>query len=158
MNLFFQFLGGFGSFSRSFKEYMIDFIQVSKHFGAQEVLKAVTFRINAGERIGVVGPNGAGKSTIFELISNDIEVDKGDVVLPKNIRIGYLHQQLNPHAVDQNLLDYTEGSIPELKTIPETIHALESKIGTLPPAEKTRVLKRIGDLQHEFEHLGGYDM
>ena len=38
---------------------MIDFIQVSKQFGPQEALKAVTFRINAGERIGIVGPNGA---------------------------------------------------------------------------------------------------
>ncbi len=93
---------------------MIDFIQVSKQFGAQDVLKSVTFRINAGERIGIVGPNGAGKSTIFSLLGGDIEVDNGDIVLPKHTRIGYLHQQLNPHAVDQNLLDYTEDSIPEV--------------------------------------------
>ena len=137
---------------------MIDFIQVSKHFGPQEVLKAVTFRINAGDRIGVVGPNGAGKSTIFGLISNDIEADKGDVVLPKNIRIGYLHQQLNPHAVDRNLLEYTEDSIPELKTIPARIHELEAKMKEFEPVEKERALKQIGNLQHDFEHLGGYEM
>jgi len=137
---------------------MIDFIQVDKSFGAQEVLKSVTFRINSGERIGVVGPNGAGKSTIFGLVSHDIEVDKGDVVLPKNIRIGYLHQQLNPHAVEQNLLEYAEDSIPELKTIPEEIHRLESQMAAFQPLEKERALKRIGNLQHEFEHLGGYEM
>ncbi len=137
---------------------MIDFIQVSKHFGAQDVLKSVTFRINAGERIGIVGPNGAGKSTVFGLLGGDIEADKGDVVLPKNTRLGYLHQQLNPHAVDQNLLEYTEDSIPELKTIPVRIHELEAKMDTLQPAEKTRALKQIGNLQHEFEHLGGYEM
>lgn len=131
---------------------------MSKAFGAQEVLKAVTFRINAGERIGIVGPNGAGKSTVFGLISDDVEADKGDVVLPKNIRIGYLHQQLNPHAVGQNLLEYTEDSIPELKTIPARIHELEAQMGGLQPVEKERVLKRIGELQHEFEHLGGYEM
>ncbi len=137
---------------------MIDFIQVSKHFGPQDVLKAVTFRINAGERIGVVGPNGAGKSTIFGLIGGDIEADKGDVTLPKNARLGYLHQQLNPHAVEHNLLEYTEDSIPELKTIPARIHELESKIETFSATEKERVLKQIGTLQHKFEHLGGYEM
>ncbi|VGO20279.1 putative ABC transporter ATP-binding protein YheS [Pontiella sulfatireligans] len=137
---------------------MIDFIQVSKQFGAQDVLKSVTFRINAGERIGIVGPNGAGKSTIFGLIGHDIEADKGDVVLPKHCRIGYLHQQLNPHAVSQNLLEYTEDSISELKTIPEKIHALEEKMGRFEPAEKERALKQIGTLQHEYEHLGGYEM
>ena len=137
---------------------MIDFIQVSKQFGTQDVLKSVTFRINAGERIGIVGPNGAGKSTVFSLVSHDIEIDEGEIVLPKHCRIGYLHQQLNPHDEERILLDYTEDSIPELKTIPEQIHGLEAKMETLQGVEKERALKRIGDLQHEFEHLGGYEM
>jgi ATP-binding cassette subfamily F protein 3 len=137
---------------------MIDFIQVSKRFGVQEVLRDVTIRINAGERVGIVGPNGAGKSTIFSLLCGETEVDGGDVVLPKHVRIGHLRQQLNPHAVDQNLLEYTEDSIPELKTIPEQIHALETRLGNLGAEEKERALKRIGELQHEYEHLGGYEM
>ena len=137
---------------------MIDFIQVSKQFGAQDVLKSVTFRINAGERIGIVGPNGAGKSTIFSLISHDIEADKGEIVIPKHTRIGYLHQQLNPHAVDLNLLDYTQDSIPELKTIHAKIHELEAKVESMDASGKKRALKRIGDLQHDYEHLGGYEM
>ncbi len=137
---------------------MIDFIQVNKQFGAQDVLKSVTFRINSGERIGIVGPNGAGKSTIFGLIGHDIEADSGEIVIPKHTRIGYLHQQLNPHAVDQNLLEYTEDSIPELKTIPAKIHELEHAIEHFNADEKARALKQIGNLQHEFEHLGGYEM
>ena len=137
---------------------MIDFIQVNKRFGAQEVLRSVTFRINAGERIGVVGPNGAGKSTIFNLLCAETEADGGEVALPKHVRLGHLHQQLNPHAVDRSLRAYTEDSIPELKTIPEKIHQLESRLGSMPPDEKERALRQIGELQHEFEHLGGYDM
>ncbi|MBT8046652.1 MAG: ATP-binding cassette domain-containing protein, partial [Pontiella sp.] len=137
---------------------MIDFIQVNKQFGAQDVLKSVTFRINSGERIGIVGPNGAGKSTIFGLIGHDIEADAGEIVIPKNTRIGYLHQQLNPHAVDQNLLEYTEDSIPDLKTIPARIHELEHAMEAMESAEKERALRQIGNLQHEYEHLGGYEM
>lgn len=137
---------------------MIDFIQVSKRFGAQEVLRDVTFRINAGERIGVVGPNGAGKSTIFHLIFGEAEVDGGEIVLPRHVRIGHLRQQLNPHAVEQSLLAYTEDSIPELKTIPAEIHEMESRIGDMTNDEKERALRRIGELQHTFEHLGGYEM
>jgi ATP-binding cassette subfamily F protein 3 len=151
-------LEDFSSFSRSLEKQMIDFIQVSKQFGAQDVLKAVTFRINSGERVGVVGPNGAGKSTIFGLIGGDVHADKGDIVLPKNTRIGYLHQQLNPHAVELNLLEYTEDSIPELKAIPARIHELEAQLDGFHPSEKERVLKQIGNLQHEYEHLGGYGM
>ncbi|HEY5653334.1 MAG TPA: ATP-binding cassette domain-containing protein, partial [Pontiella sp.] len=137
---------------------MIDFIQVSKRFAAQEVLRDVTFRINAGERVGIVGPNGAGKSTIFNLLCGITDVDKGDVVLPKKIRLGHLHQQLNPHAEKRNLLEYTEDSIPELKTIPKKIHSLEVELETLEKEERARKLKQIGELQHAFEHLGGYEM
>jgi ATP-binding cassette subfamily F protein 3 len=137
---------------------MIDFIQVSKQFGTQDVLKSVTFRINAGERIGIVGPNGAGKSTVFGLIGRDVEPDGGEIVLPRQVRIGYLHQQLNPHAVESNLLQYTEDSIPELKTIAARVHELEADLANLPPMEKERALKQIGNLQHEYEHLGGYEM
>jgi ATP-binding cassette subfamily F protein 3 len=68
---------------------MIDFIQVGKRFGTQEVLDKVSFRINSGEHVGVVGPNGAGKSTIFSLISGELSSDNGDVSLPKNVRIGH---------------------------------------------------------------------
>ncbi|MDZ4199863.1 MAG: ATP-binding cassette domain-containing protein, partial [Kiritimatiellia bacterium] len=73
---------------------MIDFNQVTKRFGAQDVLLNASFRINAGERVGIVGPNGAGKSTVFNLIHGDISPDSGDVSLLKNIRLGHLRQQL----------------------------------------------------------------
>ncbi|MDZ8118802.1 ribosomal protection-like ABC-F family protein [Pontiella agarivorans] len=137
---------------------MIDFIQVSKQFGTQDVLKNVTFRINAGERIGIVGPNGAGKSTIFSLINHEIEADAGDIVLPKHCRIGHLKQQLNPHEVELSLIDYTEDSIPELKTIPEKIQTLEEQLQHFQGLEKERALKQVGELQHTYEHLGGYEM
>ncbi|MBQ7178356.1 MAG: ATP-binding cassette domain-containing protein, partial [Victivallales bacterium] len=54
---------------------MIQFSQVSKAFGTQQVLSGVTFTVNRGERAGLVGPNGAGKSTIFEILSGNESAD-----------------------------------------------------------------------------------
>ena len=48
---------------------MIDFIGVEKNFADKTILNRISFRINSGERVGLVGPNGAGKSTIFNLIT-----------------------------------------------------------------------------------------
>ncbi len=137
---------------------MIDFIQVSKRFGTQEVLDKVSFRINSGEHVGVVGPNGAGKSTIFSLISDEMSADAGDITMPKNVRLGHLHQQLHAHAQDGSLLDYSCNAIPELKPMTEEIHRIEHDLLTATGAEQERMLHRLGDLQHEFEHLGGYDL
>ena len=44
---------------------MLDFQGISVHYGHQDVLNDVTFRVNKGDRIGVVGPNGSGKSTLI---------------------------------------------------------------------------------------------
>jgi ATP-binding cassette subfamily F protein 3 len=147
----------FGKSSR-FPGFMIDFIQVSKRFGTQEVLDKVSFRINAGEHVGVVGPNGAGKSTIFGLLTGEQSADSGDITLPKNVRVGHLHQQLHAHAQEGSLLDYTVNAIPELKPMEAEIHQIEHDLLTATGAEQERMLNRLGDLQHEFEHLGGYDL
>ena len=137
---------------------MIDFIQVTKRFGTQEVLVDVSFRVNAGEHVGVVGPNGAGKSTIFSLISGEISTDSGEVQLPKNVRLGHLHQQLHAYAQEDSLIDYATDSISELKTIHAEIHELERELESASCAKRESKLARLGDLQHEYEHLGGYEM
>ncbi|MCU0857793.1 MAG: ABC-F family ATP-binding cassette domain-containing protein [Pontiellaceae bacterium] len=137
---------------------MIDFIQVSKRFGTQEVLDHVSFRVNAGEHVGVVGPNGAGKSTVFSLISGELSSDGGEISLPKNVRLGHLHQQLHAYAQEGSLLDYTCNAIPELKPMVAEIHQIEHNLLTASGEEQARLLQRLGDLQHGFEHLGGYDL
>jgi len=137
---------------------MIDFVQVEKRFGPQTVLDGVSFRINAGERVGVTGPNGAGKSTIFMLLTGEAETDSGEVVFPKGLRIGHLRQQLNPHRVGETLLEYAENSIPELKTIPERIREYEATLPSLSGPERKRVLRQVGELEHRFEGFGGYEM
>jgi ATP-binding cassette, subfamily F, member 3 len=137
---------------------MIDFIQVSKRFGTQKVLDNVSFRVNAGEHIGVVGPNGAGKSTVFSLITGELPADSGGITMPKNTRLGHLHQQLHAHAQDGSLLDYACNAIPPLKTMEAEIHRIEHDLPDASGTEQARLLHRLGDLQHEFEHLGGYDM
>lgn len=137
---------------------MIDFIQVSKRFGTQDVLDSVSFRINAGEHVGVVGPNGAGKSTIFALLTGEQSADSGEITTPKNVRLGHLHQQLHAHAQKGSLIDYAVNAIPELKTMEAEIHQIEHDLQNAGGTEQAQLLERLGDLQHEFEHLGGYDM
>ncbi len=137
---------------------MIEFQQVTKRYGPQEVLSDVSFRINQSERIGIVGPNGGGKSTLFALIDQTIEPDKGDVLLPKQHRLGHVHQQLNGTGMELSLLEYTERSIPGLDSIAREISDLEHKLVGEVEQKRPRLMQRIGDLQAKYEHLGGYEM
>ena len=139
---------------------MIDFQNVSKHFGTQDVLKNASFRINSGEQIGLVGPNGAGKSTIFNLITGEIQPDSGLISLQSQIRIGYLHQHIGVGGSDIPIVDYTADAIAELPIIRTQIHEIEQSLasGTLSEKEKIEKLEELGHLQTKFEHLDGYNL
>jgi ATP-binding cassette subfamily F protein 3 len=135
---------------------MIDFRNVSVGFGAQQVLNDVSFRINRGERVGIVGPNGAGKSTIFSLLTDESTQDRGEVSLPRDIRVSHLRQQLKPSSPDINLLEYSENALPSLMENQREIEALEERLGGADEVERDRIVRRLGVLQSEFEHQGGY--
>lgn len=137
---------------------MIDFNTVNKSFGGQDVLKNVSFRVNANERVGLVGPNGAGKSTIFGIIFGTTLPDKGDISIPGGMRIGYLHQHVDAGTTDNKLLQFTADAMPELEAIAQQLQAIEHELseGGIDSARQAKLLDRQGGLQHDFEHLGGY--
>lgn len=138
---------------------MIEFHQVRKRYGGQVVLDDVEFRLLAGERAGIVGPNGAGKSTIFDLITGESEVDSGSVLRAKDIRIGHLRQQVKPGAEQMPIQTYVERAAPDLETIRAEIHHIEAHLGGGEQEAEDRVLlRRLGELQTQFEAQGGYDL
>ena len=136
---------------------MIDFQTVSKSYSKQVLLNNASFRINTGERVGIVGPNGAGKSTIFRLIIGEDTTDKGNIVIPKDFRIAYLKQNLEENALNTPLAEYTANAIPEINVLKHSIEELESKlISTDDEKLKASLLSQIGDLQLQLEHLGSH--
>ena len=138
---------------------MIEFKQVSKHYGPQDVLVEVDLRILAGDRLGVVGPNGAGKSTLFELITGTIEPDRGEVLRAADLRAAYLRQVLNPDGHPHTLIDYVAGAVPELQRIEQRLHQLEHRLAEQPDElDRPRVLEELGRLQTAFEAGGGYTL
>ena len=131
---------------------MLDFRNISVHYGHQDVLTGVTFRVNKGDRVGIVGPNGSGKSTLFKIILGELSTDSGELVVEQNPRIGWTRQNPAPDTPGQTLLDYSLKGIPGLSEMEAELTELETDL--TDPAK----LKRYGELQTKFEHLGGYDI
>jgi ATP-binding cassette subfamily F protein 3 len=73
---------------------MISVENLWKAFGKQILFEEASFKINAGERVGLVGRNGHGKTTLFKIIVNEEQPDRGGVTIPRNYRIGYVRQHL----------------------------------------------------------------
>ena len=138
---------------------MVEFQDVSIHFGTQDVLSGVNLRVSAGERIGIVGPNGAGKSTLFQLILGNLEPDHGRVTVEKGVAIGYVRQHHEPSHDAETLLEYSMRGVPRFHDMEAEIVAAQRAIDAAQDeAEKARLLRRLGEIQSQFEHMGGYDL
>ena len=135
---------------------MIDFLNICKGYGGDPVFDHASFRVNAGDRVGIVGPNGAGKSTLFAILTGELPPDKGEVNMPRNIRIACLKQQLpGSEEAARPLIDFTADAIPEVRQMTAELHDIESRLQNAPE-DRERLLARHGELQSAMEQLGGY--
>ena len=90
---------------------MIQLSNISKHFGEKELFSNLDFRLNSGNRVGLVGRNGSGKSTLFKLILSEESFDDGEISIPKNYKIGTLKQHLE--FSEKSLIEETSLALSE---------------------------------------------
>ncbi|MBI5522528.1 MAG: ATP-binding cassette domain-containing protein [Desulfarculus sp.] len=137
---------------------MITLHQVHKFYGRQDVLRGVGLHVGPGERIGLVGPNGAGKSTILGLMLGSVEPDKGQVFRSKNLRLGYLPQDLLALS-GQTVLELAMDTGDRLAEVEAELWEVHQDLAKDPdPATAAELLARQGQLQSIFEGMGGYDL
>ena len=125
--------------------------KVSVLFGAQEVLRGVSFRIARGERIGLVGANGEGKTTVLKAIAGLLEPTSGKVHRQKGVKVGYLPQE--PPALEGELLhDAMLAAFEEVRALEAQLARLAEKMG----GTGEEAVAQYGELETRFEALGGY--
>ena len=137
---------------------MISFDKVSKSFAKQDILQDCSFQVNARERVGIIGANGSGKSTVFKLVLGLELPDQGKISKPKNLRLGYLPQdvlQFSGKTVLAQVMDVAE----EVLAIEKELSFLADLLGqALPESELADAAHRQSRLLEEYERLGGYDL
>lgn len=106
---------------------LVDLIEVSKKFGANDILNGVSFSVNEGEKIAIIGKNGSGKSTLMKLIAGEYEPDSGRRIAQNGIKIEMLAQ--NPKFDDS--LSVKDALNSELKEIFEARSEYEKTLENL---------------------------
>jgi ATPase subunit of ABC transporter with duplicated ATPase domains len=135
---------------------LISLSNINKLYGKQVIFVEASFQLNPGEKVGLVGPNGSGKTTLFRMIVGEEEPDEGEVSVPKKLTIGHFRQDVEEMSGRPVLDEAIAGS----GRIGDLHHELEDLQKALEdPAradEMDRILDRFGEVQEEYEHLGGY--
>ncbi len=126
---------------------MISIENVSKSFGGQNLFEGISFQINSRERIGLVGRNGHGKTTLFSMITDAQAPNSGNIIIPKNYRIGYVRQHID--FKEATVLD--EGALGLLENERDQYWKVEKILGGLGFS--------ANDMQrHPDEFSGGFQV
>ncbi len=137
---------------------MISFSNVQKQYGKQLIYVDASFQLNPGEKAGLVGPNGAGKTTLFRMIMSEETPDDGDISVPRKLTIGYFRQDVGEMSGRPVLDEAIAGSgrVGDLHhELTDLQHAMEDPARA---GDMDKILDRFGEVQEEYEHLGGYTL
>jgi ATPase subunit of ABC transporter with duplicated ATPase domains len=137
---------------------MISIPNINKQYGKQLLFVEANFQLNPGEKVGLVGPNGSGKTTLFRMIVGEEAPDEGDVSVPKKLTIGYFRQDVEEMR-GRSVLDEAIAGSGRLGDLHHELEALHHAMSDPEQADDMdRTLARFGQVQEEYEHLGGYSL
>ncbi|ASF27790.1 MULTISPECIES: ABC-F family ATP-binding cassette domain-containing protein [Bacillus amyloliquefaciens group] len=129
--------------------------QLSKSFGADPILNNIKLEVRSRDRIAIVGRNGAGKSTLLKIIAGHLSYEKGELIKPKELTMGYLAQHTGMESqltIKEELLSVFDF----LKAMEKEMRSIEEKMATAAPTELETLMKTYDRLQQDFKNKGGY--
>lgn len=132
---------------------------ISKSYGTQKALDAISFSINKGEIVGFLGPNGAGKSTLMKILTTYLTADEGSAKVngfdvssqPKDVQlsIGYLPEH-NPLYLDLYVREYLAFNADVYKVATSRIEEVIQLTGLAGESHK-----KIGQLSKGYRQRVG---
>ena len=131
--------------------------KASLFFGGRAIFDDIGFQINPGDRIGLVGRNGAGKSTLLKLIAGDYRLDSGTMSKAKEIRVGFLRQDLKLD-MDKSIVEIARSAFDELTTINTRIEQINKEFESRTDYESksySALIDELSELSERFGLLGG---
>lgn len=142
-----------------FKIMLFRFENVAYHLPQGFLFQDVSFQVNDLERIAITGKNGAGKSTMLNLIDGNIPASEGEIHRKKELKIGFLSQDLELDASGKIVYDYVSEQHIEISRVQKLLDHANHQVASRTDYESDgymKLLDDLSDLNHQFEVLGGF--
>jgi ATP-binding cassette subfamily F protein 3 len=123
--------------------------------GARALYDEANWHIKPGEKIGLIGANGTGKTTLLKIIVGDYAATSGTISMAKDIKIGYLNQDLLSYQSDKSILHVAMEAFERQNQLHTEIESILKKLETDYTDD---LLNKLSDKQNEFEALDGYSI
>ena len=138
---------------------MLNIHNLSVSFSGEYLFKEISFKLISGDRVGLIGKNGAGKSTLLKLLSKETEMDSGSIAYEKDLKIGFLKQDID-FDKGRTVLEEAYQAFSEIKTLEQKQNEINTQLSQRTDYESQDYLELINDLSDvndRYEIIGGYN-
>ena len=138
---------------------MLNIHNLSVSFGGTYLFEEVTFRLGAGDRVGLVGKNGAGKSTMLKILAGDIQPDSGVIATEKEVRLGFLRQDID-FEQGRTVLEEAYQAFEDIKRAEFRMDEINHQLANRTDYESQGyhdLINELSEVTHQYEILGGYN-
>ena len=138
---------------------MLSVQNMTVSFGGETLFSDISFRLAAGDRVGLVGKNGAGKSTLLHLIAKDQEPTSGSISKEKDIRLGFLRQDID-FEKGRTVLEEAYQAFEEIKQLEAQMEQINQALVTRTDYETDSyndLIIALNDATERYELIGGYN-
>lgn len=138
---------------------MLNIHNLSVSFGGEYLFEEITFRLGAGDRVGLIGKNGAGKSTMLKILAREMEPDSGQIAADKDLKIGFLKQDID-FVEGRTVLDESYQAFEEIKRLEKKLEEINHQLAERTDYESDeyhQLMVDLNDVQHQYEIHGGYN-
>lgn len=138
---------------------MLNIHNLSVAFGGDYLFEEIAFRLNGGDRVGLIGKNGAGKSTLLKLLAKEMVPDSGTIAMEKDIKIGFLKQDID-FELGRTVLEESYQAFHEIKSLELKLEEINKGLAERTDYESeayNQLMIDLTDVTHRYEILGGYN-
>lgn len=138
---------------------MMNIHNLSISFQGDYLFEDITFKLDNGDRVGLIGKNGAGKSTMLKILSRELEPDSGQIASDKTLKIGFLKQDID-FDFGRTVLEEAYEAFTEIKDIEAKVEEVNKQLAERTDYESEayhQLMVDVNEYHHQYEILGGYN-
>lgn len=138
---------------------MLNVHNLSVAFQGDYLFQEITFKLGAGNRVGLIGKNGAGKSTLLKILAGEQDYDSGQIAKEKDIKIGFLKQDIDfEHG--KTVIEESYKAFKKIKECESKLAKINEQLAQRSDYESdayNQLMIDLNEIQHQYEILGGYN-